>query len=100
LLICDLPICPFSKEESNGYQAHIPSLLGRGWIAHGGWRIQLVAGSRFTWPVMPFNPYTADGAAPIDEATGVLRVPLDGEPVAVTLEIIQAPFLKFSNLCS
>ena len=45
------------------------------------------AGSRLRWPVMPFNPYTADGAAPIDEAVAVLTVPLDGETQVLSLEI-------------
>jgi hypothetical protein len=57
-----------------------------GWIAHGAWRLQLPAGSTFTWPVMPFNPYTADGAAPLDEAVAVLRVPLSQTPVTVAIE--------------
>lgn len=50
-----------------------------GWVAWGRWRITVPAGCRFQWPVSPFNPYAADGAAPLDEAAGVLTVPLDGE---------------------
>ncbi len=50
-----------------------------GWVGWGKWRITLPAGSRFQWPVLPFNPYTADGAAPLDEAAGILTVPLDAE---------------------
>ena len=57
------------------------------WVAHRGWRVRLPEGSRFTWPAMPFNPYTVDGAAPIDEAAAILSVPLSGDPVSVILEI-------------
>ena len=56
-----------------------------GWIAHRGWRVDMPPGSRFTWPVAPFNPYTADGAAPIDDAAAVLHVPLADKSAFVTL---------------
>jgi hypothetical protein len=57
------------------------------WVAHHGWQISMPAGSRFLWPVMPFNPYAADDVAPIDEAAAILTVPLGEEPVIVVLEV-------------
>jgi hypothetical protein len=58
-----------------------------GWVGQEGWRVQLPAGAEMTWPVYPFNPYAADGAAPIQEAAGILSVPLEGGPVVVNFEI-------------
>jgi hypothetical protein len=57
------------------------------WVAHHGWRVTLPAGSQLLWPVLPFNPYAADDAAPIDEAAAILSVPLGEEPVSVVLEV-------------
>jgi hypothetical protein len=54
-----------------------------GWVSHGGWRISLPAGSTLNWPVSPFNPYAADGAGPLDEASAVLAVPLQGDPISI-----------------
>jgi hypothetical protein len=58
-----------------------------GWVGHGTWRLTVPVGSRLRWPVMPFNPYTADGAAPMDEAAAVLTVPLDVGTQVLRLEI-------------
>ncbi|MFN2157704.1 MAG: hypothetical protein ACK2UX_20930 [Anaerolineae bacterium] len=54
-----------------------------GWIGWGKWCLTVPAGSRFQWPVLPFNPYAADGAAPLDEAAGVLTVPLNAAETRV-----------------
>jgi hypothetical protein len=58
---------------------------GGGWVGSGKWRLTVPPGSRFQWPVLPFNPYAADGAAPLDEAAGVLTVPLEGETLMLRL---------------
>lgn len=61
-----------------------------GWIGHHGWRILMPADSTVEWPVLPFNPYAADGAAPLTDAKAILRVPVTGDPVTVTL-IVDKP---------
>ena len=45
-------------------------------------------GGTFSWPVSPFNPYTADGTAPIEEGAGVLSIPVDAETATVIVEIV------------
>ena len=57
-------------------------------VVHEGWRLHLPAGSSLTWPVFPFNPYAADGAAPIEEAMAVLSLPLEAGSVDVVIEAI------------
>jgi hypothetical protein len=57
------------------------------WIEHNGWRLYLPEGSQFAWPVLPFNPYAADDAAPLDEAAAVLTVPLGETGVTVVVEV-------------
>ncbi len=47
-----------------------------GWIGGNGWRIDLPADARFEYPVSPFNPYAKDGAAPLDQAVGMVHAPL------------------------
>jgi len=59
-----------------------------GWVAHRGWRAHLPPGSVWTWPVLPFNPYTKDGAAPFDEGVAVLSVPLQEGPAEIAIEIL------------
>lgn len=58
-----------------------------GWIAHHGWRILMPEQSTIEWPVLPFNPYAADGAAPLTDAKAILRVPVSTDPVTVTLVV-------------
>ena len=38
------------------------------WIKGEGWRLHLPAGSSFSWPVYPFNPYAIDNVAPREQA--------------------------------
>ena len=61
-----------------------------GAIEHRGWRVVLPPGSRVEWPVLPFNPYTEDGAAPVDEAVAILSVPLEQEPATISIKIADA----------
>ena len=58
-----------------------------GWVIHRGWRISMPHNSTLTWPVYPFNPYAADGAAPIEEAVAILSIPLGASPTVTTIEI-------------
>ena len=60
-----------------------------GWIDHGGYRLRLPAGATLQWPVLPHNPYRADGHATVEEARLVVHIPLDRErPMcSVTIEI-------------
>jgi len=61
-----------------------------GWISHRGWRLRLPSKSRFSWPVYPFNPYAEDGAAPLEEAVGVLSIPLTDGGAVVEVEVPEA----------
>ncbi len=65
----------------------ITSEAAGGWIGPKGWCVRMPPGSNLQWPVAPFNPYAADGAGPLDEASAVLTVPLDQGPVTVTIEV-------------
>jgi len=56
------------------------------WVGCGSWRFRMPAGSQFAWPVLPFNPYAADGAAPQEEAEAILRIPLAETPRTMILE--------------
>ncbi len=58
-----------------------------GWVAHNGWRVYMPPDSTLTWPVYPFNPYAADGAAPIEEAVAILSVPLSSAPASVAITV-------------
>ncbi len=59
-----------------------------GWVSHHGWRLHMPSESTFTWPVLPFNPYAKDGAAPLDEGVAVLSVPLRDDPISVSIELV------------
>lgn len=62
-----------------------------GWIAHGGWRLEVPPGSRALWPVLPHNPYRKDGAATLEEARLVLALPLaNGAPPQRLRLIVEA----------
>lgn len=58
-----------------------------GWVGQDGWRAHVPAGATLRWPVYPFNPYAADGAAPIQEAVGILSAPLSTGALQVTFEV-------------
>jgi len=73
--------------SAEGEPVRLSSVAAGGWVGQDSWRLRLPAGSELRWPVYPFNPYAADGAAPIQEAVGVLSLPLSAGPVLVTLEI-------------
>ena len=45
-----------------------------------GCNIHLPPCTEFRWPIFPFNPYAADGAAHFGEETGLLSTRLDGQP--------------------
>jgi hypothetical protein len=59
-----------------------------GSIAQGKWRIHLPPGSTFQWPVAPFNPYAADGAAPIEEAAAIVTLVPGANSGQLTIEIL------------
>jgi hypothetical protein len=61
-----------------------------GTISQGKWRIHLPAGSTFQWPVAPFNPYAADGAAPIEEAAAIVTLAPGATTGQLTIEILAA----------
>lgn len=46
-----------------------------------GCTIHLPPNTHFRWPVFPFNPYAADGAAGFGAENALLSVRLDGQPV-------------------
>jgi hypothetical protein len=48
-----------------------------GWFAHHGWRVSLPPAAIVEWPVLPHNPYTKDGSAPLAEGRIVITLPLD-----------------------
>jgi len=60
-----------------------------GWIDHGGYRLRLPPRATLQWPVLPHNPYRADGRSTVDEARLVVHIPLDREHpgCSVTIEI-------------
>jgi len=58
-----------------------------GWVGQDGWKAHIPAGATIEWPVYPFNPYAADGAAPIQEAVGILSAPLSAGELQVTFEV-------------
>jgi hypothetical protein len=60
-----------------------------GWIEHGSCRLRLPRGATVQWPVLPHNPYRADGRATVDEGRLVVHIPLDRDhrECSVTMEI-------------
>jgi hypothetical protein len=54
-------------------------------IGPGHWSIELPRPWTLDWPVGPFNPYAKDGAAPLDQAAGILGIDL---PASGWLELI------------
>ncbi|NPV09671.1 MAG: hypothetical protein HPY83_17145 [Anaerolineae bacterium] len=71
----------------DGEGLELTSEAAGGWIGQDGWRVGLPGDSKVTWPVYPFNPYAADGAAPLQEAVAVLSVSLESSPVVVNFEV-------------
>lgn len=59
-----------------------------GTVSQGKWRLHLPAGSSFQWPVAPFNPYAADGAAPIEEAVAIVTLIPGDTSGQLTIEIV------------
>lgn len=59
-----------------------------GSVSQGKWRLHLPAGSTFQWPVAPFNPYAADGAAPIEEAAAIVTLIPSATSGQLTIEIL------------
>jgi len=58
-------------------------------VGHHNWQLTLPAGARITCPVLPHNPYTADGHAAVTEGRLVVTLPLDavGPDHSLTLSI-------------
>jgi hypothetical protein len=60
-------------------------------IGHHNWQLTLPAGARITCPVLPHNPYTADGHAEPTEGRLVVSLPLGSTGLGHTLKLsIQA----------
>jgi hypothetical protein len=58
-------------------------------LQHHAWQLDLPATACITWPVLPHNPYTADGHAAAPEGRLVVTLPLrhPGEALDLTLSI-------------
>jgi hypothetical protein len=61
------------------------------WIGQASYRVHLPSTATLVWPVLPHNPYTADGHATLGEARLVIRLPLDREhrQCRVLLEVVE-----------
>jgi len=57
------------------------------WVRGDGWRLDAPPGSKFTWPVYPFNPYAVNNASPPEAAVAVLTTALlpGGEAKRITI---------------
>jgi hypothetical protein len=53
-----------------------------GWIRHHGWKMRVPPQSRLMWPVFPFNPYANGPETSLEQAVGVLTVPIQLPPRA------------------
>jgi len=50
-----------------------------GAVAGRGWSLKMPAGSRFSYPVYPFNPYAIDNASPAEQAVAAVSTTLEGD---------------------
>jgi hypothetical protein len=59
-----------------------------GWIRHNGWTFHVPLGTRFDWPVRPFNPYANAPETTVEHAVGVATRPLEArsETLSYSLE--------------
>jgi len=64
------------SHPADGRQIKLTGRQAGGWVAYGGWHLRLADDAEFEYPVSPFNPYAKDGAAPIEQAKAVVRMPL------------------------
>ncbi len=82
---------PWQAGEHRGVLDETPIRLtgadGDGWFAHRGWRVSLPPEAIVDWPVLPHNPYTRDGSAPLDHGRIVITLPL-AAPGAAQLVIM------------
>ena len=65
---------------------HVDKQRGTLDVGPGAWRIDVPSHWTLDWPIAPYNPYTKDGSAPIDQAVAVfsVAVPAQGS-VSVTM---------------
>jgi hypothetical protein len=49
--------------------------LPGGWVRHHGWKLSVDKAATLTWPIYPYNPYSAAPEESLDHAVGVLSVP-------------------------
>jgi len=58
-------------------------------LQHHAWQLSLPAEARIKWPVLPHNPYTADGHADFKEGRLVVSLPMvsTGKPCELTLTV-------------
>lgn len=56
-----------------------PEQIG-GWIRHRGWTLKVHPTARLTWPVLPYNPYSAARETDLRYAVGRLSIPLKVVP--------------------
>lgn len=59
------------------------------WIEVNACRITVPHGASFRWPLVAFNPYAADGAAPFGAERGVLSARIDGKPILWEIQMKQ-----------
>lgn len=57
-----------------------PADIG-GWIRHHGWTLNVDPTARLKWPVYPFNPYRNKPETSLEQAVGVLSVPIKGKEI-------------------
>jgi hypothetical protein len=51
------------------------------WIRHHGWTLKVDPTAKLTWPVYPFNPYRNKPETSLEQAVGVLSVPIHGKEI-------------------
>ena len=79
----------FSDGAKAGLTADRWEKSGVSSLAHHNWQLSLPAAARITWPVLPHNPYTADGHAAATEGRLVVSLSLDrpDETLVLTLTV-------------
>lgn len=77
----------FSDGSRRSLGAEPWTVSGVSTLAHHTWRLSLPAAARIAWPVLPHNPYTANGHAEPPEGRLVVALALDAATPGHTLEL-------------
>lgn len=56
-------------------------------LAHHGWKLSIPTTAKVSWPILPHNPYTADGHATFEEGRLVVSLPLDATQTEHVLQL-------------